>query len=502
VRECPSFIGDFEFPAADVEQAVREGRLLSMEMEFSRTCNFRCPYCYVPRKSSPEQEMTPEKAQDVIRQARELGARKIIVLGGEPMIYPSIRDMVVFMRGKGLDIEIFTNGSKMTQDQARFLAEHEVKVVLKLNTRDPATQDLLAGREGAHGIIASALENLRKAGYPGPGKVLAISTVILKQNLDEILPLWTWVRDQGFEPYFERLTPQENARENDWLSVPEERVEEIFRAVSELDRTKYGKIWDPQPPLLANRCLRHQFSVLVNAYGSVFPCVGVTIPVGNVHERGLAEIIRDSEVLQDLRNYRQMIKGPCGTCDKITECYGCRGAAFQLTGDYLASDPLCWRNRARAEAIDHLPMDAAGLIPQKKPMRLVDTLVRVGERSAVAHVEVRENSPFVRRDGMLDDAAYIEILAQSMAAANGFRWRGVNGNGHKGLLLGARNLVVKGRARVGDQLVVSVFKEARLGDFGIIRGRVARNGDLLAEGEIKVWHDTSHSRPAPAPEPA
>ncbi len=46
----------------------------------------------------------------------------------------------------------------------------------------------------------------------------------------------------------------------------------------------------------------------------------------------------------NLKNYREMIKGPCRTCEKSSECYGCRGAAYQLTGDYLASDPTCWRN--------------------------------------------------------------------------------------------------------------------------------------------------------------
>jgi MoaA/NifB/PqqE/SkfB family radical SAM enzyme len=38
-------------------------------------------------------------------------------------------------------------------------------------------------------------------------------------------------------------------------------------------------------------------------------------------------------------------KGPCANCDLADGCYGCRGTAFQVTGDYLASDPLCWRNR-------------------------------------------------------------------------------------------------------------------------------------------------------------
>ncbi|MFH0729049.1 MAG: hypothetical protein V2B19_22260 [Pseudomonadota bacterium] len=56
------------------------------------------------------------------------------------------------------------------------------------------------------------------------------------------------------------------------------------------------------------------------------------------------EILSESRLLKDLKNYRSTIKVTCRTCDKADHCYGCRGAAYQLTSDYLASDPLCWHN--------------------------------------------------------------------------------------------------------------------------------------------------------------
>jgi radical SAM protein with 4Fe4S-binding SPASM domain len=87
---------------------------------------------------------------------------------------------------------------------------------------------------------------------------------------------------------------------------------------------------------------------VVTANGDVMPCVGVTIPLGNIRNQGLAEILKNSEVVRNLKKYRETIKGPCGSCEKSEECYGCRGAAYQITGDYLASDPTCWRNMGAA----------------------------------------------------------------------------------------------------------------------------------------------------------
>jgi MoaA/NifB/PqqE/SkfB family radical SAM enzyme len=50
VNRHPELTSDFEFSAEAIAQAVRHNRLLSMEIEFSLRCNFRCPYCYVPRE--------------------------------------------------------------------------------------------------------------------------------------------------------------------------------------------------------------------------------------------------------------------------------------------------------------------------------------------------------------------------------------------------------------------------------------------------------------------
>jgi radical SAM protein with 4Fe4S-binding SPASM domain len=91
--------------------------------------------------------------------------------------------------------------------------------------------------------------------------------------------------------------------------------------------------------------MRHQVSCVVTASGHVMPCVGVTISLGNIREQSLAEILQQSPVIRDLKNYRQTIKGACASCDQAEVCYGCRGAAYQLTGDYLASDPTCWRTQ-------------------------------------------------------------------------------------------------------------------------------------------------------------
>ncbi|MGD8252514.1 MAG: radical SAM protein [Desulfobacterales bacterium] len=341
---CFNSLIDFTIPRQAVSKALDDGRLLSMEIEFSLKCNFSCPYCYVPRQDELKGELTPAEHRDIILQAKALGAERIIVLGGEPSIYPEIDDMIRFMVSLGLSVELFTNGTGISPPFAGFLHRHRVRVVLKMNTFDPDLQDRLSGKTGAYQIIQAALSHLKQAGYPSDEAFLAVSSVICRQNIAELPRLWRWLRDQNIAPYFEIMTPQENAVNNRWLSVDSKALYHLFETLSDIDRRHYGRQWDPQPPLVGNRCMRHSFSCLVTSKGDVMPCVGVTISLGNVREAPLSDIIKNSTVLNHLKNHRNTIKGGCGTCEKADLCYGCRGAAYQLTGDYLASDPLCWRN--------------------------------------------------------------------------------------------------------------------------------------------------------------
>ncbi len=339
-------IYNLEFTEQQIREAVAADRLLSMEIEFSRVCNFRCSYCYVDEKIERPDELTRTEIKDVILQAKEQGAQKIIILGGEPSIYPHLVEMLRFLGKEGLEIEMFTNGSGIDNDLAAVLAGAKVRVALKLNSRDEKIQDSLAGKKGAFKIINRALSALKAAGYPSDDLFLAISTVICQQNIEELPSLWKWLREEKIEPYFEVITPQANAVENSWLGVDSGELKELFVRLSAIDQEMFGRTWEPQPPLVGNKCMRHQVSCLVTATGDVMPCVGVTIPLDNIRNSKLAYILKNSEVINNLKNYRQMIKGECHNCEKAADCYGCRGAAYQLTGDYLASDPTCWRNPA------------------------------------------------------------------------------------------------------------------------------------------------------------
>ncbi|MDH3982000.1 MAG: radical SAM protein [Kiritimatiellaceae bacterium] len=483
---CHAFCDEAGFSLEEIKAAAADGRLLTMEIECSRLCNFRCPYCY--QDAETQSELSLDEIKNLALQAKELGVQGIIILGGEPMIYPHIFEVIEFIRESGMMVEMFTNGSNISKENAMRLAANDVKVVLKLNSRDPEIQNRLCGIPNAHAVITSAFENLKAAGYGDGGKSMAASSIISEVNYDELEEMWNWLRDQNIDPYFEMITPQGGAVENDWVYADPKKIEALFEKFAESDRKRFGNDWKPQPPLAGERCMRHQFSCYVDAIGNVMPCVGVSLPVGNVREKSLKQILRESEVITDLRNHMEEIKGPCGSCPEREGCYGCRGAAYQMTGDYLASDPLCWKNKGKDDQIDRLPIKAEGLIPQLPPMQMVQTLLSVGERTATVETVVEKSNIFLDEEGCLENTAFVEMIAQAAALFNGFRTRHRDED-PAGFLLGAKQFKFHETVRAGDQLVIHADKDVGFGAFSIVNGRVMRGDDCMAEGQIKIYHE-------------
>jgi radical SAM protein with 4Fe4S-binding SPASM domain len=75
--------------------------------------------------------------------------------------------------------------------------------------------------------------------------------------------------------------------------------------------------------------------------GDVIPCMLLQAKLGNIRGESIIRIWEDSPVLAKLRS-RELLEGECGKCIHRDVCAGCRGRAYEETGNMLASDPGCW----------------------------------------------------------------------------------------------------------------------------------------------------------------
>lgn len=349
----PDIIPGLDFSPEEVEDARRNGELLSMDLEITEACNGACKYCYRYLAEGPQppaaDELTLQEIREVISLAHARhGLRRLCILGGEPLI-PRIRQKYLGVLDTcnrlGIRHVTFTNGLNLNADTAKLLRDHGASVCVKLNGMTPEVHDELVGVSGAFRRAMDGFTHLLSLGY---GKYdreqqVAFETVITRSNYEQIEAMWVWARERGILPYVEKLTVQgRGSRHIDELHVDNDELRILFERLNGIDRDRYGLDWDVTPPIAGGyHCVRFYMSLYIRANGIVCPCVGVDMHLGHLRQQTITAIL-DSPLVRVTRNIDAHIKGKCRSCDLSSTCYGCRGAAYQA-GDLFAEDPVCWR---------------------------------------------------------------------------------------------------------------------------------------------------------------
>ena len=139
-----------------------------------------------------------------------------------------------------------------------------------------------------------------------------------------------------------------------------------------------------------------------------------------------------------------------------------------------------------------LPCQADQLVPQGPPMLLIDKLLRRdhGVEFAVVEATVPHQGVFIDPHQGLFLEYYIELVAQSIAAVNGYDVLVEGRKAKNGFLVGVDEFNWHEGAEPGDVLRVELEKDFEFGPVMVMRGRVVDNqGKLLAGGTIKVWEE-------------
>jgi len=61
--------------------------------------------------------------------------------------------------------------------------------------------------------------------------------------------------------------------------------------------------------------------------------------------------------MKDLRNLTQMKKNT--GCEYVPHCRGCRAIAYATTGNYMAKDPMCFRNLVKSSDLKDMYIENA-----------------------------------------------------------------------------------------------------------------------------------------------
>jgi len=338
----------------------------------TRKCNLKCKHCYSDAtEEQASDELLTKEAKRLLDEIANWGIKLLIFDGGEPLCRDDFFDIAKYAAQKGLRVVIGSNGILIDTDVANQLKASGVMAVqISIDGAKAQTHDWFRGEVGAFDKALEGAKACRETGLP-----FQFGMTIRRSTLDEIPDMLKLALEYGAiaAEFFdlvqvprvkkdipeEVLKPDERKKVMMWLAEAQKDCPIIIRVPGCPMYTLILQEKNIQPkhfpadllkriPYYGRGCAAGMpngyLTILPN--GDVIPCMLMQKNLGNVREESIIRIWNNSQILSKLRN-RNLLEGECGRCIYKDKCAGCRGRAYEETGNIMASDTGCWVNLGR-----------------------------------------------------------------------------------------------------------------------------------------------------------
>jgi len=299
-------------------------------IEITNKCNLKCVHCYNEADAQCDAVMSLSDYKHVIDNLMDLGISKVQIIGGEPFFDKKVlKDMLDYTVGKFQVIEIFTNGTLITQDWFSYLAEHNIHVALSVYSYNEEIHDKITGNRGSWAKTNRTIESLNKYGI-----VYRVCNVLMKGI--EIGEKITDLYNLSIEKDVVRMSGRANfSLLTDDLIRKKLITKESFQDA--IKKSFCGLL------VAGHNCFRSK--LYISADLTVYPCV---------MERRLKHCVIDKNSGITLNNSiryfnKDKINGCC-QCEYRYACYDCRPNS--LSGDILEKPWYCTYEPASGEWLD------------------------------------------------------------------------------------------------------------------------------------------------------
>jgi len=157
-----------------------------LELQVTSRCNLACLHCYQDTRLPTDLPLSAAVA--VARQFGEMAGLKILISGGEPMLYPRLFDLLDQTAGLPIRRVLITNGTLINGQNVERLKIEEVQISLDGWEHG---HEIIRGR-GTFGKAVRGLESARAAGI-----AVSIATMIHRENLDEFDRMAAFIDEIG-----------------------------------------------------------------------------------------------------------------------------------------------------------------------------------------------------------------------------------------------------------------------------------------------------------------
>ncbi len=340
--------------------------LFGFQWHITERCNLRCAHCYQDDYSgSNELDMDGLKriADDIIRTLAKWHRKgDIAITGGEPLVKEEVFPLLNYIESSDAiaSIDLLTNGTLINDSVVGQIKDlKKVRCIqISLDGASSITNDEIRGK-GVFDKVVKAIRLLVDNNIR-----VNLMFTLQHRNMNDIPELINLANVEGISTLtVERFVPTGSGIGMKDELLTSEEIKSVFGYISNhADRDKengYNMISRSRPLwILSNNHANittkedNEFTGGICSVGldglcilpdaTVLACRRLPIPIGNLKEDSIEKIWFTSDLLWEIRE-KQNLKGKCNSCESVYQCSGCRAMAYAITGDFLESDPQCWK---------------------------------------------------------------------------------------------------------------------------------------------------------------
>jgi len=328
-----------------------------LAFEFIQDCNLSCQYCYniwkSPNAEYPNLKTNYKAAIKTLKQIyRQANVNHLTFTGGEPMLFQRLEELILYVRKKGTQVNLITNGTFPDPIRFKNISELGVQAVeFTLNHFRPEIHEQLNGHKGSYFLTLTSIDIFKKL-----KSNVVISVILNKQNIDDIEETIRFIHNLGIKRImlnrFNIGGAGIESRNN--LEISKEQLNKAFSKVNqiaaELNLQVYSAITTPLCVLDPIHYTNIKFSkcsdkienkiLTMDISGNIRICNHSPSVLGNIYDENIKDILNK----ENAGCWNHAVPAFCSKCKLFNECHGgCRAAAEQVYQSVNQPDPVVFQ---------------------------------------------------------------------------------------------------------------------------------------------------------------
>ncbi|MFH1441981.1 MAG: radical SAM protein [Candidatus Omnitrophota bacterium] len=337
-------LSDKPWPVSSKPQDFEKDDSLShpvrVQISLTNQCNLSCGHCYNYRPGKENQKLSIEQISAIIEKLDKSGVHIIELVGGEPVTHPQLLKLLALLEKRSFSVRLFTNGTQITPKLVEKITGKVSTVLIPIHGTG-SYHDNFTGVAGSYTKALSAIRQFLAHHFS-----TVILTAITEKNKNFLIDIRK-IAD-GLGAWFFSCPVFMGGRASVW-DYDADKYRRLYRLALRYNNMNYCNT-EAEESVLSDiwPCTAGRAFMYIDAAGDVYPCPLMTDKIffcGNILNNDLAEIWKESKVLNSIRAVQYRKIQPCKECKQKKCFYWCLAHVYALTKTINTPPPYCEKVR-------------------------------------------------------------------------------------------------------------------------------------------------------------